>query len=110
MAFDKKPSTWLGAGYSYASNAITLNTAAHATPCLTTLSAAEANATTGDIRDVARAFLYKLAATWDATATADRPAKMNVRKTLSYDASGNAVESYAVSFSVGLTFGDVAAE
>jgi len=46
------PSVFFGAGYAYASNAITLNTAAHASPLLTELDAAEANATTGDYRRI----------------------------------------------------------
>lgn len=110
MAFDQKPSTWFGAGYSYASDAISFGTSTNANPTLTQLTNAEANATTGDVREVIRALLYKISAAWDATAAADRPTQMSVYKSITYNSSGSAVESYAITFNVGVTYGNVSSE
>jgi hypothetical protein len=112
MAFDAKPSTHFGAGYSVASNSIRFNTNdAASNKTLTTLTDAEADPTTGDYREVVRALLYKIGTDWDATASADRPAKMTFARSLSVESSsGNLVESYMVSFQVGITRGNVAAE
>ena len=41
MAFNQTPSTWLGSGYAYGTNQITLNTEAHGTPLLEELTAAK---------------------------------------------------------------------
>jgi hypothetical protein len=104
MAFDAKPSTWLGSGYSVASNAAVFNTSSHGTPCLTQLTDAQANATTGDIRIVARALLFKLAAAWDATAVANRPGKMRIRKTSGLNSvTGTVTETYNIEFDVAIT-------
>ena len=57
MAFDPKPSTWLGAGYTTDSGAhtVTFNTNdASSNKLLKQLTDALANPTTGDIRDVVR--------------------------------------------------------
>jgi len=51
------PSAFFGAGYAYSTNAITLNTEAHASPLLEELEAAEANATTGDYRRILYALM-----------------------------------------------------
>lgn len=112
MAYDAKPSTHFGAGYSVASNSIRFNTNdAAANKTLTTLTDAEADPTTGDFREVIRALLYKFAADWDATAVADRPAKMTLAKSLGYDAaSGCVTESYTLSFKIGTTLGNVTSE
>lgn len=112
MAYDPKPSTHFGAGYSVASNSIRFNTNdAAANKTLTTLTDAEADPTTGDFREVIRALLYKIGTDWDATASADRPLKMTFAKSLGVDnATGNLVESYALSFQVGVTRGNVASE
>lgn len=54
------PSAFFVAGYAYSTNQITLNTAAHASPLLVELDAAEANATTGDYRRIVYALLEML--------------------------------------------------
>jgi len=112
MAFDPKPSTHFGAGYTVSSNQVHLNTAsAGSNVVLSTLTDAEADPTTGDVREVSRALVYKLAALWDAMAVADRPLKMTVSKSLGINNStSNVTESYVFSFEVGTTLGNVAAE
>lgn len=112
MAYDPKPSTHFGAGYSLASNSIRFNTNdAASNKTLTTLTDAEANATTGDFREVIRALLYKFSTDWDATAVADRPAKMTLQKSLGIDQStGNVIESYQFTFAIGSTLGNVVSE
>lgn len=112
MAYDAKPSTHFGAGYSASGNAIHFNTNdAAANKTLTTLTDTEAHATTGDFREVIRALLYKFAADWEATAVGDRPTKMTMAKSLGINATNQTiVESYVFSFEVGTTLGNVAAE
>jgi hypothetical protein len=110
MAFDAKPSTWFGAGYAYASDAISFGTSTNANPTLTQLTNAEANATTGDVREVMRALCYKFSAVWDATAAADRPGQMTISKQISYDSDGTANENYVFTFNVGVTYGNVSTE
>jgi len=112
MAFDAKPSTHFGSGYTVASNTIRFNTNdAVSNKTLTTLTDTEADPTAGDFREVSRALLYKIAAAYTAMATADRPVRMSVAKSNSLNSTtGNLVENYSLSFEVGTTIGNVAAE
>jgi len=112
MAFDKKPSTWLGAGYAVASNSARFNTSSSGTACLTEVTDAQADPTTGDIRILSRAILFKLAAVWAATAAADRPAKMRLTKRSGLNTTtGTVTEAYEIEFDVSITtLGTVAAE
>lgn len=112
MAYDAKPSTHFGAGYAVASNSIRFNTNdAAANKTLVTLTDAEADPTTGDFREVIRALLYKFATDWEATASADRPAKMTLAKSLGLNSTNQTVvETYVISFEIGTTLGNVAAE
>lgn len=80
MAFDDAPSDFFGGGYSYASNAITLTTSAGSPALLTQLTNAEADATTGDWREVVFAIMEALVTKWEATADADRPTRVNISK------------------------------
>ena len=77
MAFDKKPSTWI-ANWSEDGTNVTLPIAS-----VPELSAADADATTGDIRKVVFALMEKLYAAWVATAVADRPTQMTIAKVAS---------------------------
>jgi len=112
MAYDAKPSTWLGAGYAVASNAAKFNTSSSGTACLTQVTDAQADPTTGDIRILARALLFKLAAAWDATAVADRPTKMRLTKRSGLNpATSTVTETYELEFDVAITtLGTVTAE
>jgi len=89
MAFDKKPSTWLGAGYaaSTENHTITLNTAdAASDKTVPELADAEADPTTGDVRKLVFALMEMLYAAWAAQETADRPTRVTIYK--SSQASG----------------------
>ena len=112
MAFDSKPSTWLGAGYALTSSQIILNTATHAAPvCLDELTDPEANATTGDIRKLFYALCEKMWQSYNSTATADKPSKMRFyRSTSSNDAAGTESRSYSFTFDIESTGTEVAAE
>lgn len=82
MAFNKAPSAWL-ANWSEDGTNITVPIAT-----FTELTAAEADATTGDIRKILWAFLMEVYQSWADTATADRPDKMSVTRSSSLSADG----------------------
>lgn len=83
MAFNPAPGTFFGAGYSLAASEVKLTTADNGgTILLTKLTDAQANATTGDYRDVLRALCYAGYEKWLATASANRPVKMSFVKTI----------------------------
>lgn len=114
MAFTDydNPGEWFGAGYSLASNAITMNTNdAAANKTLTELTDAEANATTGDSRKVIYALAEAFYAKYNSLATADRPTQMQIyRSTSSNDITGETTRTYTLVFKVTPTDVDVAAE
>lgn len=83
MAFDKKPSTWLGAGYELdaGNHVLKLNTAdAASDKTLAQLTDAEGHATTGDIRKVIFALLEALYQAHAAVDAADRPSRVTLYK------------------------------
>lgn len=104
MAYDAKPSTWLGAGYASSSVAhtITLNTNdAASNKTLPELTDAEADPTSGDVRKLYFALLEALYQSYNATAAADRPTKMAIYRSSTVDeTTGNIARSYSVQFSV----------
>lgn len=98
MAFDKKPSTWI-ANWSEDGTNITIPIAT-----FSELTAAEADATTGDIRHVLFAILEELWDTWDGTAAADRPGKLTLTKTASVDVSSGVTRNvYTYKFVIDTT-------
>lgn len=99
MAFNASPSTWLGAGYTVASNQARFNTASAASNVvLDKLTDAQADPTTGDIRDVFRALCYAMWESWDDQSQGNRPVKMKVDR--STVATNNTVlqETYTLTF------------
>jgi hypothetical protein len=74
MAFDKAPGTWLT---NWAEDGTDIIVPIATFPEMT---AAEADAATGDIRKVLYAVCEALHQKWTATATTDRPTKWSVRK------------------------------
>lgn len=81
MAFDPKPSTWLGAGYSLASNAISLTTAdKDGDKALPEVTDADAHATTGDIRKVLFGLMEAIFQAWKGVDVDDRPTMMTIQK------------------------------
>ncbi len=80
MAFDKKPSTWLGAGYAVTSHVAGFNTNdASSNKLLTQITDANADPTTGDIRILTMAWLEMLYAKWLLQA-GSQPTKMTITR------------------------------
>jgi len=102
MAADLKPSTWLGAGYAVddTNKLITFNTNdASTNKLLEQLTNAQANATTGDIRDVVFAFCEALNVAWQAQ-SANRTAKMVIKQQTIAQTDGTQKRIYTFTFVV----------
>lgn len=100
MAFDAKPSTHIN-GWTEDGTNITVPIASFAE-----LTAAEADATTGDIRKVAFALAEKLYALYVAMSVGDRPAKFVAqRSTSTNDANNTAVRTYVFTFQTDVSAG-----
>jgi hypothetical protein len=83
MAFDKKISTWLGAGFAVdtGNHKITLNTAdASSNKTVPELTDAEADPTTGDVRKLIFALAEMLYAAYAAQDAADLPSRVTIYK------------------------------
>ncbi len=105
MPFDPKPSTWL-ANWSEDGTNITVPIATFAE-----MTAAEADATTGDIRKVLFAVCEALYAQWLATPAADRPTRMRITKTSVVDnTSGVTTHRFGLEFETQTTAQEVAPE
>ena len=83
MAFDKTPTSWI-ANWSEDGTDISVPIAS-----FSELTAAEADGTTGDIRDIVFAIIQHLYTTYNALATADRPDKLTIKKTATYNSVYN---------------------
>jgi len=73
------------------------------------LTAAEADASSGDSRKIAYALMEQLHAWYSAIDAADRPAKMNVRRSMSVESPSVSRVVYTVTFDLA-TASEVAAE
>lgn len=102
------PVSLFGSGYSYGTNQIIFNTADHGTPLLAELSEAEADATTGDYREIIRAILHKTEALYAALTT--KPNKFTIRKSKTLNSDDKVVETYVVSVTVDATLTNTTAE
>lgn len=95
MAMNLAPGHWLE-GYTADSSGITIPLAA-----LPGLSAAEAHASTGDIRKVARALLAALHGAYIGEAEEDRPQRMEIsRSTYVDDSADTTTRTYQARFVV----------
>ena len=91
MAFDKTPTVWMPNWSEDATNIIV--------PIATfpEMTAAEADAATGDIRKILYALLEKLYAVWAALAVADRPSRMTMSRSTSVnDTTGEITRQYVI--------------
>lgn len=80
--YNGAPSNWM-TGYSLASSQAKFNTnSAGSDQLLTKLTDAQANATTGDVRDIYRALCYMMYESWVDQSSANRPVKMRLTKTV----------------------------
>lgn len=103
------PAGFFGGGYAYASNAITLNTSAHAAPLLAELDAAEANATTGDYRRIVYAMMEMLNDKFKAATPV--PTKLSITRSTYEDTSTNElVRTYTVQIRTVVTGTEIAEE
>jgi hypothetical protein len=111
MAFDAKPSTWLGAGYALASHVLSANTNdASSNKTFPQLTDAEANPTTGDVRKLFYAICDQFYGSYNSTASADRPTRMSIVRSTTENASGQLVRSYTFQFTLDGSSLDVIAE
>lgn len=105
MAFNPLPVTWFE---NMVDSDTTVNIPLASFPELT---AAEIDATTGDVRKLIYAFVEKCWSRWNALLTADRPTKMTLTKSSSVDATTGIVTNvYTFTFKNSITQQDVAAE
>jgi hypothetical protein len=95
MAYTQAPSDWI-TDWSEDGSDITVPIAS-----FPELTEAEADGTTGDIREVVYAFLEAIRVKYLATATADRPTKMTVnRSTFVDESTGVVTRTYSVAFTL----------
>lgn len=105
MAWTPVPTTWLS-GWSEDATNITVPIAT-----FPELTAAEADATTGDIRKIIFALCEKFWSVWNALATADKATKMNITKSSSVNTSTGIITNvYTFTFYNTITGQDVASE
>lgn len=94
MAFDKKPSTWLGAGYDLASHIAKFNTNdAASNKLLAQLTDAQGDKTTGDVRLLFYALCRMMQLSWETIGAVDindLPAKM-ILEMKNRDGAGGAI-------------------
>lgn len=91
MAFNKVPTTWIP---DWSEDGTDISVPIASFPELT---AAEADAATGDIRKICFALCKKLSDAWYALAAADRPAKMSINRSISVD-SATGIQTQTISF------------
>ena len=107
MAFDKTPTTWIP-GWSENGTDIAIAALATAFPQMT---AAEADASTGDIRKILFAICEKIWTVWSALATGDKPARMTVnRSSFVNETTGLITRTYTFQFVTATTGEEVEAE
>jgi len=115
MAFTKAPSGWLGAGYTLSGSgttaAINFGISGNTNPTLPEITAAEANASTGDIRMVYYGIVEQLYQSYLAKASADQPNRMTLSKSSSVNSTtGLITTTYSIQFVLAATGLDVTTE
>ena len=102
MAFDKTPSTWLGAGYDGdgTNHLIKLNTnTASSNKTLELIEDSDAHETTGDIRKIALAISEAFWQAWLAQGS-NLPSQFRLTKTSQTSRTGDLVYTYHFQFTV----------
>jgi len=111
MAFNPAPSNWLGAGYVLTSNSVGFNTNDSATnKTLPQLTTAEANATSGNIREVIFAMVEAFYQAYITKDTVDRPTKLTISRNGNTTSTGNINYVYNFQIEVSPTAVNVANE
>ena len=107
MAQNLAPSHWLS-GYALTDTNTKISIPLSSLPGL---DATEANASTGDIRKVARALMAALYAAWLSEDAADRPTRMTLSRSTSVDdLTETTVRNYNATFRVATTGEEVVDE
>ena len=105
MAFSAVPTTWIP---NWSEDGTNISVPIASFPELT---AAEADATTGDIRKIYFAIVEQLRIKWLATPAADRPGKMTFNSSVTVNnETGIVTRTYTVGFQLSPTGLDVTAE
>lgn len=105
MAFDPLPPAWMD---SWSEDGTTISVPIASFPEMT---AAEADATTGDIRKVLFAMCEKLWVEWSSRATADLPAKMTISRSSTVNEATDAItKRYTFTFVTEAATTEVVAE
>ncbi len=105
MAFNPAPNAWIPSWSEDGTN-ITVPIAS-----FPELTAAEADGATGDIRKVMFAVLDKLWDHWNSLPAADRPTKMQVRRsTITNDAAGTQDRAYTFTFTTAVSVEEIVSE
>ena len=94
MAFNPAPPAWIP-GWSENGTDISITALTTAFPQMT---AAEADATTGDIRKVLYAICKKPWDVWNALAAGDKPTEMTIRNSNIVNGDGNIVSNFTFEF------------
>ena len=100
MAVSVAPVDWLGAGFSASSGShtITFNTNdAASNKLLAQLTDAKANASTGDIRQIALAFAEALYEAWITRGGVNQTTEMRLQRSVSGDSAGNITYNFQTS-------------
>jgi len=108
MAYSDVPTDWIP-GYAATTTTITLpiESAGH----FSEISSAEADASTGDIRQILFGLCHGSYESWNAIAVADRPNRMTISKSISTNvATGIATNTFTLRFENTVSGTDVADE
>lgn len=105
MAFDPLPPSWID---SWSEDGTTISIPLASFPEMT---AAEADAATGDVRKVLYAICEKLWTEWSGRDTADLPAKMTISRSSTVNEATDAItRRYTLTFVTAVTTSEVVAE
>lgn len=102
MAFTKTPSVIFGENYAFSTPLISISNADN-----TSVTDAEANATTGDSRKILYGLLQDIYSRYMAIAASDKPTKMTMARTTNVN---DAAQSATVTFTIRFTTDDVTTE
>ena len=105
MAFDAKPSSWI-ASWSEDAADVTFPLAS----LTQTLTADEADATTGDWRDCFFSIVDHTYDYYNGLATADKPTKLTISKTGALQSDGSMRYTYSIVVTAAISGEDVVAE
>src|SRR4029077_3342009 len=103
MSANVTPSVWFGGGYgsNNVNHQIGFNTRNNGVPTLAQLSDAQADITTGDVRQILFAIAELAYQSWlTQLAGGNRPVEMSLQRSVSTDSSGNFTLQYQQQFTL----------